>query len=112
MQRMRLIPFEVTFTDDKEKLAANPDIYKPKDESLKTPAFKEDHRCAFFLYVVTNGGVAPFFPEETKARGAQYLTELQVLSGSELHSTLQALSSFDSNPDSLARNTDPRTNHD
>ena len=80
LQRVRLIPFEVTFTDDKEKLAANPEKYKPKDDSLKTPGFKEEHRCAFFEYVVANGGDAPYFPEETKALGAKYLTENDDLS--------------------------------
>ena len=80
LQRVRLIPFEVTFTDDKEKLAASPERYKPKDDSLKTPGFKEDHRCAFFEYVVVNGGDRPYFPEETKALGAKYLTENDDLS--------------------------------
>ena len=80
MKRTRLVPFEVTFTDDKVKLVANPDKYKPKDESLKTPEFKEDHRCAHFEYVVANGGDAPYFPDETRALGAKYLTENDNLS--------------------------------
>jgi hypothetical protein len=55
-------------------------MYRPKDDSLKTPGFKEAHRCAFFEYVVRHGGEAPHFPDETKALGAKYLAENDDLS--------------------------------
>ena len=80
VERVRLFPFEMTFTDDAEKLRANPDTYRPKDESLKTPEFKEAHRCAFFEHIVQNGGDAPYFPPETKALGTKYLAENDDLS--------------------------------
>ena len=79
-ERVRLFPFEMTFTDDAEKLAANPEKFKPKDESLKSKEFKEKHRCAFFEYVVANGGDAPYFPHETKQLGVKYLADNDELS--------------------------------
>ena len=79
-ERVRLFPFEMTFTDDAEKLAANPEKFKPKDESLKSKEFKEKHRCSFFEYVVANGGDAPYFPDETKRLGVKYLADNDDLS--------------------------------
>ena len=73
--RMRLFPFDVTFTSDKERLLSDPDKYKPIDETLKTPEFKEKHRCAFFMYLMQNGGDKAWFPEKTKALGTKYLQE-------------------------------------
>ena len=80
LERVRVFPFEMTFTDDEDKLQAAPEKFKPKDESLKTPQFKEEHRCAFFRYIVEHGGDAPRFPAETKALGAKYLSENDELS--------------------------------
>ena len=73
--RLRLFPFDVTFTDDTDKLASDPAKFRPIDESLKTPEFKETHRCAFFMYLMRNGGDKAWFPEKTKALGAKYLEE-------------------------------------
>ena len=75
LDRIRLFPFEQTFTSDVSKLMADPDNYKPIDLSLKTPDFKERHRCAFFEYLMRNGGNAAWFPDKTKALGAKYLEE-------------------------------------
>eukprot|EP00966_Prymnesium_polylepis_P193695 4489561-Prymnesium_polylepis.1 len=79
-ERVHLFPFEMTFTDDKEKLRLNPAKYKPKDKSLKEKEFKETHRCANFEYIVKHGGDEPYFPPETKALGTKYLTENDDLS--------------------------------
>ena len=72
--RVRLFPFETTFTADIEKLL-DPLKYQPIDPTLKEKAFKEAHRCAFFLYLMMHGGVAASFPEETKALGKKYLED-------------------------------------
>ena len=80
LDRVRIFPFDVTFTADEEKLRARPDAFKPVDKSLKTPEFKEKHRCAFFLHVVQHGGDEAWFPEQTKALGAKYLEENDDLS--------------------------------
>ena len=77
---MRIFPFDVTFTADEEKLRTQPDKYKPVDKSLKTPEFKEKHRCAFFMYLMRHGGDEAWFPEKTKALGAKYLEENDDLS--------------------------------
>ena len=75
LDRVRVIPFEMTFTSDAKKVAADPEHYKPVDKSLKTPAFKAGHRCAYFEYLMAHGGDEAWFPERTKALGAKYLTE-------------------------------------
>ena len=75
LDRIRVFPFDQTFTSDASKLMAEPDRYKSIDLSLKTPEFKEKHRCAFFEYVMRNGGDQAWFPEKTKALGAKYLEE-------------------------------------
>jgi phage/plasmid-associated DNA primase len=72
--RVRLFPFETTFTADAEKLL-DPLKYQPIDPSLKEKSFQEFLRCAFFLYLMIHGGVAASFPEETKTLGKKYLED-------------------------------------
>lgn len=79
-ERVRMFPFTVTFTDDPGKLAQDPEHFKPIDVSLKTPEFKEQHRCAFFKYIVDWGGDDVYFPRRTKDLGTQYLQENDDLS--------------------------------
>ena len=42
-QRMVIIPFETTFTEDKEDIDNNPIKYKPQDSTLKTTEFKDEY---------------------------------------------------------------------
>ena len=74
LQRVRLIPFEVTFTDDKEKLAANPEKYKPKDDSLKTPGFKEDTIAALSLSTLSPMAVTLLTFRKKPKRWAQSIS--------------------------------------
>ena len=74
-ERMRVIEFPCTFTSDEEKLKENPDKYKPVDRSLKESGFAEEHRCAFFMYIVRNGADEIEWPASTKAAAQKYLEE-------------------------------------
>ena len=53
--------------------------YKPKDESLKSHTFKEEHYCAFFQYLVdtdrvdAEDGVGIHVTEKAKRRAGKYL---------------------------------------
>ena len=80
LDRVRIFPFDMTFTADEEKLKMQPNKYKPVDKSLKTPEFKEKHRCAFFQYIMQHGCDEAWFPDKTKALGAKYLEENDDLS--------------------------------
>jgi len=43
----------MTFTNNVEALATNLDTHRPLDIRLKHTAFKEEHYCAYFKYLVT-----------------------------------------------------------
>ena len=53
--------------------------YKPKDESLKSRTFKEEHYCAIFKYLVdtdrtdAEDGVGIYVTEKAKQRAGKYL---------------------------------------
>ena len=87
-----MIHFPFTFTNDATKLASDErarddelgitldeNKYKPKDESLKSRTFKEEHYCAFFQYLVdtdrvdAEDGVGIHITEQAKQRAGKYL---------------------------------------
>tara|TARA_R110002020_G_scaffold18595_1_gene64730 strand:- start:199 stop:2898 length:2700 start_codon:yes stop_codon:yes gene_type:complete len=76
------IPFVAYYSDDPKEYT-NPElnhVYK-KDTSLKTPTFKEDHRCALFHYIVEYGGIDEIYqPEIIRERTKAYLTSKDELS--------------------------------
>uniref|UniRef100_A0A7S2FRZ1 SF3 helicase domain-containing protein n=1 Tax=Haptolina brevifila TaxID=156173 RepID=A0A7S2FRZ1_9EUKA len=53
-ERICFLNFPMTFTNDRQKLAANPDTYRPLDETLKSTTFKETHYCALFKLLATS----------------------------------------------------------
>lgn len=66
-QRMVIIPFETTFTQDEEDLAKDPIKYRPQDSTLKTNQFKEDHYSALFKYIIENSdGLDVYIPDACK----------------------------------------------
>ena len=91
-ERLGVQHFPFTFTNDAAKLASgerakddelgitlDENKYKPKDESLKSRTFKEEHYCAFFQYLVdtdrvdTEDGVGIHITEKAKQRAGKYL---------------------------------------
>ena len=93
-ERLGVQHFPFTFTNDAAKLASderakdddlgialNEKKYKPKDESLKSRTFKEEHYCAFFKYLVdtdrvdTEDGVGIYITEKAKRRAGKYLDD-------------------------------------
>jgi phage/plasmid-associated DNA primase len=81
--RIRFFPFVNVFTEN-ENLHGKPTkdggIYKPMDKGLKSDEMKERLRCAWFMYLMRNGGDAPWFPERTKELGRKYLADNDDLS--------------------------------
>ena len=97
-ERVLVQHFPFTFTNDAAKLASDEcatddDLgitltekkYKPKDESLKSRTFKEDHYCAIFKYLVdtdrvdAEDGVGIHIAEKTKQRAGKYLDANDVM---------------------------------
>ena len=93
-ERVVVINFPFTFTNDATKLASNErakdgdlgealkeNKYKPKDVSLKSNTFKEEHYCTFFKYLVdtdrinTEDGVGIYITEKAKRRAGKYLDD-------------------------------------
>ena len=91
-ERLGVLHFPFTFTNDAAKLASGERArddelgitldgskYKPKDESLKSRTFKEEHYCAFFQYLVdtdrvdAEDGVGIHITEKAKQRAGKYL---------------------------------------
>jgi len=91
-ERLVVLHFPFTFTNDAAKLASderakdeelgityNEKKYKPKDESLKSRTFKEEHYCAIFKYLVdtdrtdAEDGVGIYVTEKAKQRAGKYL---------------------------------------
>jgi len=91
-ERLVVQHFPHTFTNDAAKLASgerakddelgitlNENKYQPKDESLKSRTFKEEHYCAFFKYLVdtdrvdAEDGVGIHITEKAKQRAGKYL---------------------------------------
>ena len=76
--RLVLIPFETTFTEDKALLREDSVKYRPMDKTLKSPEFKERHFCAWFKYLVDNatqGCTDLYLPDKTKKLALAYLEE-------------------------------------
>ena len=70
------IPFVAYYSDDPKEYENSQleHVYK-KDTSLKTPTFKEDHRCALFHYIVEYGGIDEIYqPDIIRKRTKAYLT--------------------------------------
>ena len=57
-ERICFLHFPMTFTNDRQKLSANPDTYRPLDETLKSTTFKETHYCALFKFLATSPHLA------------------------------------------------------
>ena len=84
-EQIEIIDFPYTFTADREKIAAQPDKYKPKDESLKSK--QEYFRCALFKYLYESSegitmlddaampdpSLAVYVDAQSKASAARYL---------------------------------------
>ena len=70
----------MTFTDDTQLLQEQPQTHRRKDKSLKLPAFKEEHFCALFEYLVhqypverDETGLGIYITEQSKQRAGKYL---------------------------------------
>jgi len=76
------IPFVAYYSDDPKEYN-NPElnhVYK-KDTNLKTPTFKEDHRCALFHYIIEYGNIDEIYqPEIIRQRTKDYLDDSDELS--------------------------------
>lgn len=75
-QRLVLILFQVTFTDDKEDIANDPIHYKPQDPTLKTNEFKDEYMSALFKYIVDNHeGLNVYVPDACKKLAMNWLLD-------------------------------------
>lgn len=76
LDRMIIIPFTMTFTDDKELIKNEPTKYKLKNSLYKEETFKQEHYCALFNYLITeytNNDL--YIPLACKKLGADYLLD-------------------------------------
>ena len=53
-QRLLIIPFETTFTNNQEDITNDPIKYRKGDDYYKTDSFKEEHYSALFKYLINN----------------------------------------------------------
>lgn len=75
-QRMVIIPFETTFTDDKKDIQNNPNKYKPKDDVLKSKTFQEEHYSALFMYLINNHeGLELYIPDSCKRLALSWILD-------------------------------------
>ena len=80
-ERICVLNFPMTFTDNKEKLKANPDTYRPVDVHLKGTSFKEAHYCALFKFLTTTDLLSEvplevvYISEESRTRAGLYLDD-------------------------------------
>ena len=75
-QRMVVIPFERTFTDNQEDIDNDPVTYKKKDDSLKEGNFFEFHYSALFKYIIDscpNNEI--YIPDECKNLALQWMLD-------------------------------------
>ena len=76
LDRMIIIPFTMTFTDDKELLENEPTKYKLKNPLYKEEGFKQEHYCALFNYLITEYVSNDLYiPVTCKKLGADYLLD-------------------------------------
>jgi hypothetical protein len=75
-QRMVIIPFETTFTEDKEDIANDPIKYKPQDPKLKTTEFKDEYISALFKYIVDkHEGLSVYIPDACKKLAVSWMLD-------------------------------------
>lgn len=75
-QRMVIIPFETTFTEDKEDIANDPIKYKPQDPKLKTTEFKDEYISALFKYIVdSHVGLSVYIPDACKKLAVSWMLD-------------------------------------
>lgn len=76
LDRMIIIPFIMTFTDDKELIETEPNKYKLKNPLYKEETFKQEHYCALFNYLITEYITNDLYiPLACKKLGADYLLD-------------------------------------
>jgi phage/plasmid-associated DNA primase len=76
LDRMIIIPFDVTFTDDKELIKNEPTKYKLKNPLYKEESFKSEYYCALFNYLITEYNTNDLYiPNTCKKLGADYLLD-------------------------------------
>jgi phage/plasmid-associated DNA primase len=75
-QRMVIIPFETTFTEDTENIKKNPTKFKPQDSTLKTTQFKDEYISALFKYIVDKyDGLNIYIPEACKNLALKWMLD-------------------------------------
>jgi|TARA_R110002096_G_C14612700_1_gene723564 phage/plasmid-associated DNA primase len=75
-QRMVIIPFETTFTEDKEDIKNDPKKYKPQDATLKTNQFKDEYISALFKYIIDKyDGLNIYIPEACKNLALKWMLD-------------------------------------
>jgi len=76
LDRMIIIPFDVTFTDDKELIKNEPTKYKLKNPLYKEESFKSEYYCALFNYLISEYKTNDLYiPNTCKKLGADYLLD-------------------------------------
>ena len=76
LDRMIIIPFTMTFTDDKELIKNEPTKYKLKNSLYKEETFKQEHYCGLFNYLITEYATNDLYiPSACKKLGADYLLD-------------------------------------
>ena len=76
LDRMIIIPFAITFTDNKELIESEPTKYKLKNPLYKEESFKQEHYCSLFNYLITEYNTNDLYiPNTCKKLGADYLLD-------------------------------------
>lgn len=76
LDRMIIIPFDITFTDDKELIKNEPTKYKLKNPLYKEESFKSEYYCALFNYLISEYKTNDLYiPNACKKLGADYLLD-------------------------------------
>jgi len=76
LDRMIIIPFDITFTDDQELIKSDPTKYKLKNPLYKEETFKNEYYCALFDYLITEYTTNDLYiPPACKKLGADYLLD-------------------------------------
>ena len=76
LDRMIIIPFTMTFTDDKQLIENEPTKYKLKNPLYKEEGFKQEHYCALFNYLISEYKSNDLYiPVTCKKLGADYLLD-------------------------------------
>lgn len=76
LDRMIIIPFDITFTDDKELIKTEPTKYKLKNPLYKEESFKSEYYCALFNYLISEYKTNDLYiPSTCKKLGEDYLLD-------------------------------------